>query len=324
MGKTSSSTVSAILNGTWQQRRISADTAKRILDLAQQHEYRVNRQARGLRSSRSGMIGMIIPTHEDRYFGTMAQVFDRMARQRQLQPIVVSTLRDETLEISAARSLISYQIDYLIVCGATNPDAVGQLCTQNHVPHVNVDLPGKEAPSIITDSYWGAVQLTNILLANSHQQPTKARDRLYFIGGIAGDYNTKLRIDGFSETVRQRVGTIHPDQIRTCGFDAAASELEITTLCRSLGGLPRGIFFHSTTPLEGGLRYLKTLDERELHRCVFCTFDWNPFASYLRFPVHMTQQDADGMLSEAFRIIDGENTNPVKLQLVRPRVLPGE
>jgi LacI family fructose operon transcriptional repressor len=324
MAQTSSSTVSAILNGTWQQRRISEETAQRILQLAQQHEYRVNRQASGLRKSRSGLIGMIIPTHEDRYFGTMSQVFDAMARERRLQPIVVSTLRDTALEAETVRTLISYQIDHLIVCGATDPDAVGQLCAQHKVQHVNVDLPGDKAPSILSDSYWGATQLTNILIDRSHPQPTAARDQLYFIGGITADFASQQRMLGFSETVKRRLGKIAPRQIRGCGYDAAASEREIERLCTQLGGLPRGILFHSTTPLEGALRYLKTLHENDLRECVFCSFDWHPFASYLRFPVHMTRQDVEGILGAAFKILDGVDTSPAPLQLIRPHLLLGD
>ena len=55
----SPSTISAILNGTWKQRRISEETAQRVQQLADARQYSVNRQARGLRKNRSGLIGMI-------------------------------------------------------------------------------------------------------------------------------------------------------------------------------------------------------------------------------------------------------------------------
>ena len=54
----SASTVSAVLNGNWQQRRIADSTAARVQQLAATHKYSVNRQASGLRKSRSGLIGM--------------------------------------------------------------------------------------------------------------------------------------------------------------------------------------------------------------------------------------------------------------------------
>ena len=80
----SASTVSAVLNGNWQQRRIADSTAARVQQLAATHKYSVNRQASGLRKSRSGLIGMIIPMHDNRFFSGMSQVFEKLARAASL------------------------------------------------------------------------------------------------------------------------------------------------------------------------------------------------------------------------------------------------
>ena len=321
---TSASTVSAVLNGTWQQRRIGADTARRVQKLADKHKYNVNRQASGLRKSRSGLIGMVIPTHEDRYFGTLSQVFDRMARERGLQPIVASTLRDPALEIATVKSLISHQIDHLIVTGATDPDAVGRLCKHHHVMHVNVDLPGKNAPSVITDNYWGAVQLMATLIARSKPAPSPERNRFYYVGGTPGDYATERRVRGFSDALLGTLGATVPAQFRTCGYEVDAGEREIASLYAEIGGLPRGIFFAASVTLEGAVRFLKTLPAAQLRRCVFGSSDWDPFASYLRVPVHMMCQDVDALLTEAFRIIDGGLTGLGQLVEIKPRLILGD
>jgi LacI family transcriptional regulator, fructose operon transcriptional repressor len=324
LAQTSASTVSAILNGTWQQRRISEDTAHRVRALAEAHKYNVNRQARGLRRSRSGLIGMIIPTHEDRFFGTMSQVFDRMARERKLQPIVVSTLRDPGLEVSTVKTLISYQIDHLVVTGATDPDGVSRICRHHNVMHVNVDLPGSAAPSVISDNYWGAAQLTSTLITRSTAQASKARDRLHFLGGVSGDHAIQRRIQGFSDTVKAAFGKVDADQIHTCGYEVSAAQAEVGRLHSKLGGLPRGLFLASSLSLEGAIRFLKTLPIEELQRCAFGSYDWDPFASYLRFPVHMVRQDVDGLLSEAFKVIDrGDAAHEQRIE-VKPHLVLGD
>jgi LacI family transcriptional regulator, fructose operon transcriptional repressor len=323
---TSPSTVSAVINGSWQQRRIGAATAERVMQLAERQRYSVNRQASGLRKSRSGLIGMIIPTHEDRFFGTLSQVFDGMARARGLQPIVVSTLRDPALEIATVKGLVSHQVDHLIVTGATDPDAVGRLCRHHHVKHVNVDLPGRSAPSVISDNHWGAAQLTQILLERSTVLPgaarTSARNRLYFIGGSAGDHATERRAQGFADTVAAALGPVLPAQLRICGYEAAAAEREMVRLHAALGGLPRGILFASSVTLEGAVRFLKTLPAAELAQCSFASYDWDPFASCLRFPVHMMCQDVDALLAEAFRIIDGGRAGKGRVVEILPRLMP--
>ena len=97
LAQTSAATVSAVLNGTWRKRRITEKTAQRIQRIAEDQKYSVNRQASGLRSSRSGLIGMIIPMHDNRFFSSMSQTFEQLARERHLVPMVVSTLRDPKL-----------------------------------------------------------------------------------------------------------------------------------------------------------------------------------------------------------------------------------
>src|ERR1700722_4050410 len=66
--KASVATVSLVLNGTWSRYRIKKETAQRILSIAEQLGYTVNLKARGLRLSRSGLAGMILPHYRNRFF----------------------------------------------------------------------------------------------------------------------------------------------------------------------------------------------------------------------------------------------------------------
>ena len=86
LANVSASTVSAVLNGNWRDRRIAEATALKVQRLANTHKYSVNRQASGLRTSKSGLIGMIIPLHDNRFFSAMAQAFEKLARERRWYP----------------------------------------------------------------------------------------------------------------------------------------------------------------------------------------------------------------------------------------------
>jgi LacI family fructose operon transcriptional repressor len=304
LAKVSASTVSAVLNGNWRERRIAEDTARRVQRLADAHKYSVNRQASGLRKSRSGLIGMIIPMHDNRVFSGMSQVFERLARERHWYPIVVSTLRDPALELETVKTLISYRIEYLIVGGATDPDSVGRACRSHGVAHVNVDLPGSIGTSVISDNFWGARELTKALIARSTPAGRGRRDKPYFVGGIGTDYATRRRIDGFCEAVAQRFGIVLPEQVDACGYEGDRAEAAVRALYRRLGGLPRALFINSTIALEGVVRVLRTLPAAELERCAFGCYDFDPFASMLSFPLLMVRQNIEGLLTEAFRIID--------------------
>ena len=321
LAQVSASTVSAVLNGNWKERRIAEATAEKVQRLAATHKYNVNRQASGLRKSRSGLIGMIIPMHDNRFFSGMSQVFERLARERHWYPIVVSTLRDPSLELETVTTLISYRIEYLVVAGATDPDSVSRVCRGHGVAHVNVDLPGTRATSVISDNYWGAQQLTRALIERSRPQRPARRDKPYFVGGIAADYATRRRMDGFADAVRTHFGHIDAGQIDACGYEGDLAEAAVRSLHRTLGGLPRALFVNSTIALEGVVRFLKTLSADELARCAFGCYDYDPFASVLSFPLLMVRQNVEGLLGEAFRIIDSKSFGERQIIEIKPELV---
>ena len=323
MADVSATTVSAVLSGNWRARRIGEETARRVLALAAEHSFSVNRQASGLRKRRSGLIGMIIPLHDNRFFSGMAQTFEKLARQRHLYPIVVSTLRDTKLELETVRTLISYRVESLIVAGATDPDSISEVCRSHGIAHVNVDLPGTKTTSVISDNFWGAQQLTLALIERSKPQRSQARNRPYFVGGLPTDYATQRRMQGFSEAVRAKLGELRPEQVDACGYDPDLAEAHVAALHKRLKGLPRALFVNSTIALEGVVRFLKTLPHDELLGCTFGCYDWDPFAGMLAFPLLMVRQNVDGLLEQAFTVLDGGQPDKPSVIEIRPMLVFG-
>ena len=147
------------------------------------------------------------------------------------------------------------------------------------------------------------------------------RDKAYFVGGIATDHATRRRMDGFADAVKERFGEIDAEQIDACGYDGDLAEAAVGRLDRRLGGLPRALFVNSTISLEGVVRFLKTLPAAELERCAIGCYDWDPFAGVLSFPVLMVRQDVEGLLGEAFRIIDAGLFAEKRIIEIKPQLL---
>jgi LacI family transcriptional regulator, fructose operon transcriptional repressor len=310
----SASTVSAVLNGTWRQRRIREETANYIRNTAESVGYSANLQARGLRKSRSGLIGMIVPLHDNRFFSGLSQRFETEARARGLCPVIVSTSRDPEREVSTVETLISYNVESIVITGATDPDALSRLCAQSGIRHINVDLPGKLASSVISDNHWGAAELTRRLIEQRRPGSEGPRSKLYFLGGVAGDHATASRIRGFSDVHHALIGPVDPGQILASGYEPDLAEAGMRALHARLGGLPAGLFVNSTIAFEGVVRFLKTLQFDEFAQCAIGCYDYDVFASFLHFPVTMVRQDAERLMAEAFAILD----EPAEL---RPRVI---
>jgi len=319
----SASAVSAILNGTWKKRRISASLAEKVSRIAEEQGYAVNRQASMLRTARSQTIGMIVPKYDNRYFGSIVEKFEEMARERGLFPVITCTQRNPALELEAARTMLSWRVDYMIVTGATDPDKITELCESSGIPSLNLDLPGTRAPSVISDNFNGAKELTrSIFLKN--KKARKALNPLVFVGGRGEDHNTKERLRGFLEAHRE-FGLSVPDiNILTCGYEPEKAEVALGNYFGDVSEITTGLFVNSTISLEGVIRFLNSrgLLLENKHQAIGC-FDWDPFVALLGKDIIMVKQNVAGMMEVVFKMME-ENTQGKELVEISPLLIEEE
>lgn len=304
---TSASAVSAVLNGNWKKRRISSQLAEKITRIAEEQGYAINMQASLLRRDKSKIIGMIVPKYDNRYFGSIVETFEIMARERGLFPIITCTLRDPELEVEAARTMLSYQVDWLISTGATNPDRITDICVAAGAKSLNLDLPGSRAPSIISDNFSGARELTRRTLLNC-QDRFGDLSPLLFIGGRASDHNTSERLRGFKAAHEELGIAVDESHILACGYAPEKAVNALQALADREGALPRGMFVNSTISLEGVMRWIKGSHHFSDDPPIIGCFDWDPFVALLADNIEMVRQDVSGMLQSVFRIIDDGGT----------------
>ena len=302
----SASTISAVLNDTWKKRRIRPETAELVRVLAQEQNYMPNRQAQAqaqaLRTARSSLVGLIIPSHGSRYFASIAQAFETQVRQRGQCPVVVSAGRDPRKERETAQILMSYAIDSLFICGAADPDGVHGICHAAGLRHVNIDLPGRLAPSVISDNRVGGFLLTQSILGlpENGAWPT---DGVHFFGGH-DDVATRERIEGCRDAIASLGGKLLSRHIHLVGYDTRSAALAFDRFHKRHGTLPSTIFINSSGSLEGLLHFLNgnpSVSSAELR--VGC-YDYDPFAASLPFMTGMIKQNVTAMIQAAFALLD--------------------
>jgi LacI family fructose operon transcriptional repressor len=299
----SPATVSLVLNDSWQRYRIKQETATRILTCAERLGYAVNLKARGLRLSRSGLAGMILPHYRNRFFAGLAEAFEAEARNRRLCPIVVSTHRHPANELKVTETLLAQQVEFLFIAGVRNPEPLNELCQAASVRCVNIDLPGSGAPSVVSDNRGGARRLTEVVLEKLVARGADATD-LFFFGGVADDDATRNRVLGFNDALAVHGVVPGPHMIDCCGYQPRNAAQSLETKYAQLGRLPQGLFVNGVTALEGALRFTSKLSASELQAIVVGTFDWDPFAAHLPFDVTMVRQNVEVMIAEGFALID--------------------
>lgn len=318
----SASTVSAVLNGTWRKRRISEETAERIMALAKEHKYTANQQARALRSSRSGLAGLLLPIYDTRFFSSMAQTFEVLARKRGLLPVVVSARRDPEEERRTVESLVAYSIDSLFIVGATDPDGVHKVCVRAGLPHVNIDLPGELACSVISDNRYGARILTSAIIAHARQAGPLEADDVYMFGG-RDDHASRERTIGFHAAKTEAFGNFSGNDMESTGYSPSMTALAFERFYERHGRLPRCFFINSSINFEGLLRFMGKHDGEAFGDIVVGCFDYDPFGSFLPFPVYMIRPNISEMLEKGFELLETPEVAShivlVEPQLVMPR-----
>ncbi len=318
---TSASTVGAVMNGSWRSRRISAKRAESIQMIADEMGYAPNMQARALRSERSRMIGMILPMYDNRYFGAIAEYFEREVRARGLLPMTSCTRRDPELEITTVRQMLAYNVDRIVCTGATDPDGIARLCGEHGVPTINLDLPGTAAPSVISDNYSGAYKLTEELIARSDTNRPGWQDDLLFIGGRASDHNTRERIRGFKDAILAAHAEPIDDNILACGYAAVKSRAAFADHVARTGRIPMALFVNSTISLEGVVNWLGQHSRISLDTIQFGFFDWDPFVEYIAQNLLLVRQDVPAMLDAMFEIMDQDGPQTPRMVQVKPIVI---
>ncbi|MGQ7848081.1 LacI family DNA-binding transcriptional regulator [Granulosicoccus sp. 3-233] len=317
----SPSTVSAALSGRWKSRRIRPETAERIISTANEMGYAINRQARGLRTARSDLIGLLIPEHDNRFFSDLAQSFTQEARKRGQCPIIIATQRDGKAETDAVQNLLSYSIDALFVAGAAHPENIHRVSEAASLPTVFLDQPCQGARSAVTDNVVGARQLTEAIFDTLPSKVPEKRNQVYLIGGDATLHASASRIASFRDVVTERLGTCRDDQIIACGYQSAPALAAMEELASRLGGLPAGLFVNSINVFESILQFLVQRPETELHKVSIGCFDYEPYGQWLRFPVHMIRQRHRQLIRTAFDLLDsGQDEN--QLVLIAPELYP--
>lgn len=317
----SASTVSAVLNGSWRKRRISEETAGKILSLAKAQRYTANLQARGLRSSKSGLVGLLVPVYENRFFSSMAQAFEAEARKRGLSPMVVSGRRDPEAERKTVETLIAYSIDALFIAGVANPDGVHQVCAGAALPHVNLDLPGKLASSVISDNRHGAEILTRAILEHASLDGALSPDEVVLFGGH-DDHASLERIAGFDLAKNAYFGTVCSSvAVEKTGYSPRMTDIVLENYFMRHGRLPRCFFVNSSINFEGLLRFMGRHDPAVVANIVVGCFDYDPFASFLPFPVYMIKPDISKMLEVGFELLDSSPGEPC-VTIIEPQLIP--
>lgn len=246
--------VSLVLSGKAKEQRISDAIANKVLKKSNEMGYKANQLARGLRTGRSGIIGLIVADIANPYFGKMARNIENEAARLNYQIMIGSS--DENVE--KLEQLIdlfqSRQVDGVIIVPVAGCDKIIKSCQQRKYPVVLIDRYCKniEEDFVCTDNYNGALALTQVLLNNGYKKIAS------FVYNLEVSNNLD-RVKGYQKAIDKN-GSQNKESIYEVNYTEVENKLE-PVLMHALEIGCDGFFFANNNL---GIESLKILDKLDL------------------------------------------------------------
>ncbi|MGV8861559.1 MAG: catabolite repressor/activator [Pseudomonas sp.] len=300
-------TASYVINGKAEQQRISSATVERVRKVVEEHDFRPNPQAAGLRSRHTRTLGFILPDLENPSYACIAKALEQGARAHGYQLLIASSDDAPASELQLLQLFRARRCDALFVasCLPDSNDSYREL-QKAGLPIIAIDreMDATYFCSVVSDDHEASLQLTRSLLKPlpRHIALIGARPELSISRARASGFQHAL--EGFKGAVMLEQGEAFS---RACGLRLAGDLLE------RLGYLPDALVTTSYVLLQGVFDLLQhhALNPAHLH---LGTFGDTQLLDFLPLPVNaMAQQHhliAEKALALALAAIEKDDYQP--------------
>jgi LacI family transcriptional regulator len=190
----STATVSNVLRGN---RFVSPPLQQRVQDAISSLQYNRNPLAMGLRTQRSGIVGVVVPDITIGFFSAIVRRIETRAAYTDYQIVLADSQEDPEWEQKRVAALLGRHIDGLIFipCRDDTPALADLRATKT--PIILVDRVGRDSrfDSVSADNTEASFEGTRYLISLGHR-------KICFVADNLDLRNIKERIEGYSQAMR--------------------------------------------------------------------------------------------------------------------------
>ncbi|NEY90358.1 LacI family DNA-binding transcriptional regulator [Tabrizicola oligotrophica] len=189
----------------------------RILAVAAEQQYRPDPAARALRSRRTHMIGVALPTLDYSIFARLINRFQSRFAEEGYTTIILTTGFDNRNIHDSVQLLLDRGAEAVLLVGAVEDAKVNEILAETQVPFVTTySFPkGSAVPAVGFDNGEATQAATEHLLALGHRH-------FAMIAGLTdGNDRQRDRIAAYRRCL-ERAGATGADRVVCHGFDMAA------------------------------------------------------------------------------------------------------
>lgn len=142
--RVSISTVSNVLNG--REARMRPDTLARVQQAITMLGFRPNQSARNLKTGHLAMIGLLVPSIANPFFGSLAREIESVANERGYGVMLCNTQREADRELAYAQALMAQGVRGMVIGSALQAQEHLAPLIERGLAVVSFDRTAQEAP----------------------------------------------------------------------------------------------------------------------------------------------------------------------------------
>ena len=289
------STVSRALNN---HAAISMATKTAVHQTAKKLKYRPNKVASSLRLGKTRIIGVIIPSAEINFFGSVVHGIEKIASENDYNVLLYQSNEQTDFEKKGIETFLRSRVDGVLasISKETTDTAHFREIKKRGVPlilfdRVNADLG---VPSVVVDDYLGAFKATQHLIDQGCTS----------IAHIAGQQHVpifKQRLNGYMDALKKNGFSIREELIRY-GKVTIESGMECMNDLLRIKDLPDGIFAVEDFTALGAVQALKAANKKIPDEIAIIGFANESFGEYITPSLSTVDQQTIKMGEAAARL----------------------
>lgn len=215
-------TVSRVIN---HKSDVSPSTRQRVWEIIERLGYRPSGLARGLATSRTYTLGMVIPDVANPFFADVARGVEQQAYAEGYNVFLCNTDEDPRREEAVLQSLEEKRVDGLLLCSSRLEEAALIAALERHpsVVLINRQVESDDAGVALIDDELGGRLATEHLLRAGHRA-------IGYLAGPPASYSGRQRAVGYRAALEAANVALNPAWTPNCvpgvsGGQQAAREL---------------------------------------------------------------------------------------------------
>lgn len=310
--------VSIVLNNRGDEKGISLQTQKKVIEKARELRYKPNMLARGLRLGESKTIGLIVADISNVFYSKIAKSIEKIADTHGYNLIFCSSDEDPEKEIRLIDMLRKRQVDGIIVSTSQKTANIFQLLKKENFPFVLIDrpLPRLSSHYVGVDNFAGGFMATEQLIMNGRKRIGFLRISPSYLKNI-GDREAGFKAALKKHGIRQKSGNI-----REIGFNSICQDVKLALTDLLMPPNPVNAIFTSNNNVA--VACFEFLNENRVNipnDVALISFDdinlfrfSNPAITAISQPVEKIGESAFGILLQTIR----QEVNGNKFQTILP------